>query len=194
MEVINPNFPPGLDNMDNGMFRRDRRNVVDHFKHMSIELIKGELTKNRSDLVVIAENFASDFNLASTIRNLNAFACKEIWIIGDSRFDRRGTVGTHVYETINHSKEVFSVIDKLRNDGYTIVAVDNVDKSTNIEKYSWNKKSAIILGSEQIGVSNAALNLADDIVFIPMLGSTRSLNVAVASGIAMYDYNLKQAL
>lgn len=188
MELINPNYPDYIKDIS---IRSDRRNVIDHYKSMSEELIKGSLAKVRSDLVVIAENYASDFNLASTIRNLNAFTGKEIWIVGDRRFDRRGTVGTHNYETINYSNDISSVLDKLRSDGYTIVAVDNVEAAQNIEIYSWDHRTAIILGQEKIGVSNESLNAADDIVFIPMRGSTRSLNVAVASGIVMYDYSNK---
>lgn len=187
MEKLNPRFPEGIQEFD----RRSRRNVIDHYKHMSEELIKGSLAKVRSDLVVIAENYASDFNLASTIRNLNAFAGKEIWIVGDHRFDKRGTVGTHNYETINYSKNITPVLDSLRSDGYSIVAVDNVERATNIETYAWSPRTAIILGQEKIGVSNEALNAADNIVYIPMRGSTRSLNVAVASGIVMYDYSKK---
>lgn len=188
MEILNPNYP---DHIKSLAVRSDRRNVIDHYKSMSEELIRGSLAKVRSDLVVIAENYASDFNLASTIRNLNAFAGKEIWIVGDRRFDKRGTVGTHNYETINYSSDISYVLDNLRSSGYTIVAIDNVDAATSIEPYQWNPKTAVILGQEKIGVSNEALNSADDIVYIPMRGSTRSLNVAVASGVVMYDYSNK---
>lgn len=46
----------------------------------------------------------------------------------------------------------------------------------------------MIFGQEQIGVSPTALKLAEHVVFIPQFGSTRSINVGVSSGIAMYDY------
>lgn len=191
MKVINPNYPDYIKDLE---VRADRRNVIDHYKNMSDELIKGDLCKVRSDLVVIAENYSSDFNLSSTIRNLNAFAGKEIWVIGDHRFDKRGSVGTYNYETINYSKDIMPVLESLRSQDYRIVAIDNVDSAENIEDYEWQPKTAIILGQEKIGISNEALNAADDIIFIPMRGSTRSLNVAVASGIVMYDYSKKLKL
>jgi tRNA G18 (ribose-2'-O)-methylase SpoU len=49
----------------------------------------------------------------------------------------------------------------------------------------------MIFGEEQRGLSPMALGMADDIVYIPQLGSVRSLNVGTASGIVMYDYVTK---
>jgi len=46
----------------------------------------------------------------------------------------------------------------------------------------------MVFGQESIGVTDKAMDLADDVVYIPQFGSTRSLNVGVASGIAMYSY------
>jgi tRNA G18 (ribose-2'-O)-methylase SpoU len=48
-----------------------------------------------------------------------------------------------------------------------------------------------MFGEEQRGLSPEALALADEVVYIPMTGSVRSLNVGTASGIAMYDYCAK---
>lgn len=138
--------------------------------------------------MVVCENWCSDFNVATTIRTCNAFSCKEVVIVGDHRYDKRGTVGTHIYEHISYSKSVQEVLDKYRNEGYTVVAVDNVEPAVSVFEYSWSPKTVMIFGQEQIGLSNEALNLADDIVFIPQTGSTRSLNVGVASGIMMSHY------
>jgi len=49
----------------------------------------------------------------------------------------------------------------------------------------------MIFGQESIGVSNNALSRAGDVVYIPQIGSTRSINVGTASGIALYDYSFK---
>jgi TrmH family RNA methyltransferase len=46
---------------------------------------------------------------------------------------------------------------------------------------------ALVVGSERSGVSKKILELADDIVSIPMLGQKESLNVGVATGIALYQ-------
>jgi tRNA (guanosine-2'-O-)-methyltransferase len=46
----------------------------------------------------------------------------------------------------------------------------------------------MLFGEEGRGLSQEAIESADDIVYIPQLGSVRSLNLGTASGIAMYDY------
>lgn len=184
MEVVNPRYPVGLSDMS----RADRRNVIDHYKSMSEDFIKADLNTKRLPFVVVCENYASDFNIATTIRSCNAFSAREIVIVGDHRYDRRGTVGTHVYENIHFEKSLGNVLDKYRQEGYTIVAVDNVAPAVDVFDYKWDEKTVMIFGQEQIGLSNEALFVADDIVFIPMTGSTRSLNVGVASGIMMSQY------
>ena len=50
----------------------------------------------------------------------------------------------------------------------------------------------MLFGEEQRGLSKEALALADHVVYIPMWGSVRSLNVGTSSGIAMYDYAMKK--
>lgn len=188
MTILNPKFPEGLDSMENGMTRMDRRNVIDHYKSMSDALIREDLDTKRLPFVVMCENWASDFNIATTIRSSNAFSCREIVIVGDRRYDRRGTVGTHLYEHIQYASSLSEALDKYRSEGYTVAAVDNVEGAESVFEYSWNPKTVMIFGQEQIGLSNEALNTADNIVFIPMTGSTRSLNVGVASGIMMSHY------
>lgn len=185
MKTLNPNFPDGLENAS----PPDRRNVIDHYKYWEHEAIVADLDKNRSDLVVVCENFAYDFNIATVVRNSNAFLANCVWIIGRRNFDRRGTCGTHKYEHIHHAERISEVLCNYEN--YRVVAIDNVESATPINEYRWWDKSIIILGQESIGVSNNSLARADDILYIPQIGSTRSINVGSASAITMYDYMAK---
>ena len=185
MKILNPNFPDGLEQVS----PHDRRNVIDHYKYWEHEAIVADLDTRRNELVIVCENFAYDFNISTVVRNSNAFLCNCIWIVGRKKFDRRGACGTHKYEHIHHAESTDEVLSNY--DGYRIVAVDNVDGAQTINDYRWWQRSIMILGQEQIGVSNNSLARADDIVFIPQVGSTRSINVGSASAIAMYDYTAK---
>jgi tRNA G18 (ribose-2'-O)-methylase SpoU len=71
------------------------------------------------------------------------------------------------------------------------VAVDNVPGAIPITHYNWSPDTFMIFGEEARGISPMGLGMADDVVMIPQLGSVRSLNVSVASGIVMYDYATK---
>lgn len=185
MALLNPKFPDGLEQSS----PHDRRNVIDHYKYWEHEAIIADLDQNRSELVVVCENFAYDFNIATVVRNSNAFLVKCVWIVGRKKFDRRGTCGTHKYEHIYHAESIEEVLSSY--DKHRVVAIDNVESASPINEYRWYDRSIVIFGQEQIGLSNNSLAQADDIVYIPQVGSTRSINVGTASGIAMYDYALK---
>jgi tRNA G18 (ribose-2'-O)-methylase SpoU len=184
-DLRNPNFPDGLETSP----IEDRRNVIDHYKFWEHEAIVADLDTRRSELVIVCENFAYDFNIATVVRNCNAFLPKCIWVVGRKRFDRRGTCGTHKYEHIHHAESVDEVLGA--HPDHWIVAIDNVDGARPIRDYKWPEKTIMIFGQESIGVSNNALARAGDVVYIPQIGSTRSINVGTASGIALYDYSTK---
>lgn len=166
----------------------DRRNVIDHFKYWSDEAIKVALDERRLPFAIMLENFAHDFNIACAIRNGNAFSTGEVWIVGRRKWDKRGAVGTYKYEHIHYADTSEEVIERFRERGYRIVAVDNLDGACELQRYRWEPKSLMMFGQESIGLSQRALDLADDLVYIPQTGSTRSINVGAASAVLMYDY------
>ena len=57
----------------------------------------------------------------------------------------------------------------------------------NIYDLSLKKSLAIIMGSEERGISSSVLKLSDEMVKLPMFGKIESLNVSVASGIFLYE-------
>ena len=57
----------------------------------------------------------------------------------------------------------------------------------NIYDLSLNKSVAIIMGSEERGISSSVLKLSDYVVKLPIFVKIESLNVSVASGIFLYE-------
>ncbi len=78
------------------------------------------------------------------------------------------------------------LIKKLQNEGVTVVALEQTEKSVPLATLPQYEKVAFIVGNEVGGVAEEALALADIIVDIPMLGEKESLNVSVAAGIILY--------
>jgi tRNA G18 (ribose-2'-O)-methylase SpoU len=164
----------------------DNRNVIDYYKYWNEDAIRASLDKIRFPFIVAIENFDKDFNISTTIRNCNAFTGKEIWILGRKRWDRRGAVGTYHYEHLKFGDSISAVKDAYPD--HRVVVFENYDEAVDIREYEWHENTIMVFGQESIGVTDEALDLADDVVYIPQFGSTRSLNVGVASGIAMYSY------
>ena len=59
-----------------------------------------------------------------------------------------------------------------------------------METFNWPKEKHVVMifGEESRGIPQELLDISDDVVYINQYGSVRSLNLGVASGIAMYDY------
>jgi tRNA G18 (ribose-2'-O)-methylase SpoU len=170
--------------------KSETRNLIDHYAYWRHDAIVADLDEKRHNFSVLCCNLGNDFNIATVIRNGNAFLAKEIIIYGSKQFDRRGTVGTHKYSHIRHFAE--NRLDDLKEyiADHEIVAVDNVANSVPIDSFEWSTKkhTVVCFGQEQIGIPQNVLDLADHVVYIRQYGSVRSLNVGTAAGIAMYDY------
>lgn len=172
----------------NPIYTQWSRNVVDKYKFFSEEEIKLDLKKNSLPFSICFLNVIGDFNIATGIRNANAFGARDIFYIGNKKFDRRATVGVLNYTDINHLSSLEEL--KFLKERFIFVASELTKTSTNLVNFDWpkNKEVLIIFGEEGSGLSEEVLNLCDFVVEIPQTGSVPSLNVGTASGIIMYDY------
>ena len=171
------------------MDSRETRNIIDHYHYWEHEAILADLDNKRHNYSVLCSNLYNDFNIATVIRNANAFLAKEVIIYGSKQWDRRGAVGTHNYNRMKYFKEdEFDVmVDYIS--GSAIVAVDNIGTSVDVSSFEWEDRHTILIfGQEQVGVPERLLALATNVVYIPQYGTVRSLNVGTASGIVMHEY------
>lgn len=80
------------------------------------------------------------------------------------------------------------VINQLKKDGYEIVALEQSQGSVEYAAYAPSKtKQALLVGNEVLGVLKKVLKQCDVVIEIPMRGKKNSLNVSVATGIALYQ-------
>ncbi|MCL2869860.1 rRNA methyltransferase [Candidatus Saccharibacteria bacterium] len=173
----------------NQSFTSDSRNVVDKYKGLPNEAIVADLDKTRIPLQIAVENIEHDFNAGTIVRNSNAFNAAAVHIIGRKHYNRRGAMCTDKYLHINYWETVSAFQDFVRKAGVRVVAIENnVPGVKPLKLYNFKHQTLLVFGSENSGISSELLALADDIVSIEQLGSTRSVNVGVASGIAMYEY------
>ena len=167
----------------------DTRNLVDEFKGKSNERVKAELAQKRTGLEVAIENVEHDFNVGTIVRSANNFNVQTVHIIGKKKYNRRGAMCTDKYLDIKYWSDVKDFMDDQRARGRETVAIENnVEQAQSIHDKKFIQKTTLIFGSEGNGISNELLSLVDDVRFIESLGSTRSLNVGVAAGIAMYEW------
>ena len=166
-------------------------NVIDKYKEWTAAEIRADLDSRRTKMVNIFENVGYNINIACGIRSNNAFLGNRVYVVGRRRFDHRASVGTRHYEHCFSADTIEEVVQELKSEGYTIYAVDNLLEKNpkNYWDVEYPDKSAFIYGAENEGISSAALDLADQLVYINMPGSVRSLNVACAASCIMAEYS-----
>ena len=177
-----PRFDPEL--LSGG----DTRNVVDAYRYWTREAIIADIDTRRHRLHIAIENFGNDANIGAVVRTANAFAVDTVHIVGRRRWNRRGAMVTDRYQRLAHHDTTEELLAFAADAGLTVVAVDNIPGAVRLEETELPRDCVLIFGQEGPGISEAASTGAAMTVSIAQFGSTRSVNAAVAAGIAMHTW------
>lgn len=170
------------------MNTEDTRNVVDKYRTISVEAIKADLDTSRVSLEIAIENLERDFNMGTIVRTANAFNVQKIHIIGRRQWNKRGAMVTDAYMHIEYHASVEAFVMQAKADGKQLIAMDIIEGAQDLHTVDLPEESILIFGAEGPGISEALLAKSDAVVCIEQFGSTRSINVGVAAGIAMYAW------
>jgi tRNA G18 (ribose-2'-O)-methylase SpoU len=171
----------------------DTRNVVDAYRYWTREAIVADIDQRRHPLHIAIENFGSDANIGGVVRTANAFAVDTVHIVGRRRWNRRGAMVTDRYQRLQHHDTTVELLEFAVDAGLTVVAVDNVPGSVRLEHALLPRECLMIFGQEGPGITDEARLGASTTVSIAAFGSTRSINAAVAAGIAMHAWITQHA-
>lgn len=173
----------------------DTRNVLDRYRYWTVSAIKADLdARGRHGFEVAIENWTHDFNIGSMVRTANAFAAKTVHIVGPHKWNRKGSLMTELYQHVEHHPSIVNLVETIKNrdaqagERTRIIAIDNVPGSVAMEAYAFPEQCLLIFGAEGPGLSQKALELADDVVYISQFGSVRSLNAGAAAAITMHAW------
>ena len=167
----------------------DTRNLIDEYKGMTNEQVFDELNKKRNELEVAIENVSHDFNVGTIVRSANNFNASKVHIIGKKKYNRRGAMCTDKYLKVVYWENYKNFIQDQKERGREVVAIENnTPRAKELSMKKFIRKTTLVFGGEGDGISQELLSEADDVRFIESFGSTRSVNVGVAGGIAMYEW------
>lgn len=137
-------------------------------------------------MIVIAHNIRSLHNIGSIFRNAAAFGIEKLYLTGFTEKPPRkeiAKVALGAEQLVNwEAGEITDVIAKCKEEGYSVLGLETGGKA--IEE-TRGEKIALVLGNEVEGIDEESRALLDGLVTIPM-AKKQSLNVSVASGVAMY--------
>ena len=156
-----------------------------------------KVVKNRQEGVIVLEDIHDPYNAAAVWRSCEAFGFQKVNIIFEQekefdpkRLGKATSASANKWLDFKIFKSTKTCIDELKKDGYGIYATVLDKEANNLQSIDFKrKKIAVIFGNEHRGLSETAINMADEKIYIPMKGMVQSLNLSVTAAIVMYEIN-----
>ncbi len=153
---------------------------------------------NKFPLVLVLDNIRSLSNIGSVFRTSDAFAVDELVLCGITaqpphREIHKTALGATESVSWRYVESAVEAIQELKDLGYTILSVEQADKSVMLNEFfpKKNVRYALVFGNEVHGVDEAIISLSDACIEIPQWGTKHSLNVSVSAGIVLWDILFK---
>lgn len=148
-------------------------------------------------VVVVLDNIRSLYNTGSILRTADASGVERVVLCGITPRPDQGSrqrraiaktaLGAEESVPWEYEADAASALQRLAAEGFQLVAVENTSDASDLFDWTPCWPVCLVFGHEKDGVSPALAQRAHTVVRIPMLGHKRSLNVATAAGIVLYE-------
>lgn len=163
------------------------RKTVDEFK-----------SADKLPVCILLDNIRSLNNVGSAFRTSDAFLIEKIYLGGITgtpphRDIQKTALGATESVAWEHVESPMELVKQLKAKGYTIVSIEQVDKSVMLDDFTPepNKKYCLVFGNEVFGVDEEVVAASDLCLEIPQHGTKHSLNISVSLGIVVWDFYKK---
>lgn len=145
-----------------------------------------------AQITVVADNLRSVFNVGSLFRVCECLAIGELILCGISPDPshpnmEKTALGTCSKVKWNKADSCVEAVRNLRDKGNRIYALETAEPSKSVFEAEFSLPMALVAGNEALGIDPCVLKLCDEIVHLPVLGWKNSLNVSVATSVALYQ-------
>ncbi len=151
----------------------------------------------KTPIIVILDNIRSLNNIGSVFRTADAFLIEKVYLCGitarpphkDIQKTALGATDTVAWEYIENTEDL---IKTLQQQQIKVYAIEQAENAQMLDEFTpGSEKIAVIFGNEVKGVQQKVVSVADGVIEIPQLGSKHSLNIAVSTGVVLWDLFLK---
>lgn len=171
--------------------KRMRKLNNEELPRLSVDEFK---VADKIPVVVVLDHVRSCNNVGSIFRTSDALLIEKIYLCGitatppDKEIHKTalGSENTVDWEYFRNTQDIIEI---LRNKGYSIIAIEQVEGSIELQDFvpSPNEKLALIFGNEVKGVQQEVVNLCDKTIEIPQFGTKHSFNISVSAGIVLWE-------
>jgi tRNA (guanosine-2'-O-)-methyltransferase len=154
------------------------------------QLLQATLARRQPDLTVLMDQVDKAHNFSAILRSCDAVGVLEAHVVppdGGLDVHHAASGGTAKWVAVRQHPDIASAVAHLHRGGFTVLAAHHAEEAQDYRDVDFTRPTAVVLGTELLGVSREALRLADGLVSIPMMGMVESLNVSVAAAILLYE-------
>ncbi len=148
------------------------------------------LATRQPDLTVCLEQVHKPHNVSAIIRTADAVGVHQVhavWPTTRMRTLVSSAAGSNSWVNVKTHRTITDAVTHLKSQGMQILATNLSDRAVDFREVDYTRPTCILLGQEKTGITEEALQLADQDIVIPMIGMVQSLNVSVASALILYE-------
>lgn len=140
------------------------------------------------ELVLVSPPLRSNVNLSRIVRAASCCGVQRIIACGNPKIDPKIARDGAEQVQLEVRRSLPPVLKSLRREGYHLVGLEQTSDSRNIHEYSFQRRTALVIGHERLGIDDASLRMLDAAIEIPVWALPYSYNVATAASMALYEY------
>ncbi|APD06230.1 putative tRNA/rRNA methyltransferase [Flavobacteriaceae bacterium UJ101] len=159
---------------------------------LSVEEFK---KKNKLPITIILDNVRSLNNVGSVFRTSDAFLIEKIYLCGITATPphkeiQKTALGATESVEWEYIEDTLDIIQQLKEKKYQIISIEQAEKSIMLHDFIVDKNTsyALIFGNEVKGVQQQVVSNSDTVIEIPQFGTKHSLNIAVSTGVVIWDF------
>ncbi len=152
--------------------------------------IQQVLSQRQLDLTVVLDHVHKHRNHAAILRTCDAVGIQQMHVVVKEQDHRpfRGTaMGSQSWVDVAKYDSLSDALGVVRDQGMQLLVANKSDRALAYTDIDYCRPTALVMGAEKKGVSDAALEMADKEVYVPMLGMVESYNVSVAAAIILNE-------
>lgn len=158
---------------------------VTESKREGIARILGDRTRH---LTIALEDIYQPHNASACLRTCECLGVQDVHIV-ETRNEYRPNdgvaLGSSKWLSLHHYHTTASCLETLRRKDYRIVATSPETDGYDLTDLPLDRPVALLFGTEEKGLSPAALEAADATLRLPMYGFTQSYNISVTVAISL---------
>jgi tRNA (guanosine-2'-O-)-methyltransferase len=171
--------------------------ISEHKNHLFDKIIQHRTRY----LTVVLEDIYQPQNASAVLRTADCFGVQDVHIIENRNeyiINPEVALGASKWLTLHRYSEkennTLAAIQKLKSQGYRIVATMPHSEDVTLSDLDMNQKTALFFGTELQGLSDVVQQHADVFVKIPMYGFTESFNISVSAALCLQQLSTRMRI